>query len=53
MDRTDAILVAQIIKTMYTLAKKLEEAYEKKDFERFEALKKELLTLQRRIDILT
>lgn len=52
MNKTDAILLAQLLKSMQDLALKLETSYTARDIERFEALKKELLGLQRKIETL-
>jgi hypothetical protein len=53
MNRADAILLAQMVKAMNDLMTKLEEAYAVKDLERFEAIKKEMLSLQKKIDSIT
>lgn len=52
MQKTDVILVAQIIKTMHELVVKLEQAYRARDMEKFEILKREVLAMQRKIDAL-
>lgn len=50
MNKNDAMLLAQIVRTMNDLARKFEEAYNSKDMEKFEAIKKEMIGLQKKID---
>ena len=48
-DKENAVLIAQLLRTIEDLLEKLEKYHRKKDIEKFEATKKEILGLQGRI----
>lgn len=50
MNKADAILLAQLLTTMREAVTKLEKYAQIRDLENFEMMKKEILTLQRKID---
>ncbi len=50
MEKSEAILVAQLLYAMKEVTIKLEEAYSKKEVEKLEGLKKEIIELRRKID---
>ncbi len=52
MNKADALLIAQLLTTMREAVTKMEKYSESKDMENFEVMKKEVLTLQRKIDSL-
>lgn len=52
MNKNDAMLLAQLIRTMNDLMKKFEDAYNSKDMEKLEAIKKEMMGLQKKIDLM-
>ena len=45
MNKGDVTLIAQVLASMNHVTRKLEEAYEKRDGEQVEVMKKELLRL--------
>ncbi len=49
MKREDVLLLAQLARALEELVLKLEEYYEKKDVEKFGAVKREILMIQRKI----
>ena len=49
LKKEDIILVAQLLQTQKELAKKLDEEIEKKDFDKAEKIKNEILKIQKRI----
>ncbi|MEK6824395.1 MAG: hypothetical protein AABY02_00940, partial [Nanoarchaeota archaeon] len=49
MDRSNALLLTQLVRTLKSAVLKLEEAYNARDMTRLEEIKKEILALQRRI----
>jgi hypothetical protein len=49
MDRANAALLGQLVRTLKGAVVKLEDVYTSGDSERVEDVKKEILTLQRRI----
>lgn len=49
MDRANALLLGQLVRTLKGAVTKLEEVYNSGDSEKVEDVKKEILTLQRRI----
>ena len=48
--KEDVMLLAQLLHTIQDVLSKLETYYEKKDIPKFNSAKKELLTLQKRIN---
>lgn len=50
MEKEDVLLLAQLFHTMKELIPKLERAHKKKDAEKLNALKREMMGLQRRIN---
>lgn len=53
MQKEDVVLLAQLVHAMKDVAREMEKAYEKKDSERLEKAKAELLKLQKEVDRLT
>ena len=53
MDRSNALLLTQLVRTLKSAVLKLEEAYNARDMVRLEEIKKEILALQRRIASIT
>ena len=49
LKKEDIILVAQILNTQKELAEKLDEALKKKDTEKAERIKRDILKIQKRI----
>ena len=49
LKKEDIILAAQLLQTQKELAKKLDEEFERKDTEKVEKIKKEILKVQNRI----
>lgn len=49
MEKEDIVLLAQLIHAMRELADKLDEAFNKKDFEGVTRTKRELTRLQKRV----
>ncbi len=49
MEKEDVVLLAQVIHTMRELTDKLEEAFNKKDFEGVARTKRELARLQKKV----
>jgi len=50
MKKEDVVLLAQLIQTIKEATDKLEEYQKKKNVERFNAAKKEILELQKRVN---
>ncbi len=50
MDKNEVLLIAQLVQTLQRVVEQLGQAYESRDSERFMALKKEALDLQKKID---
>lgn len=49
INKNDLDLISQIVTSMDELSLKISEAYEKKDAEAFESIKRELLEFQKRL----
>ena len=52
MDKQEVVALAQLLDSMLIAGKKLDSSYEKKDFEELEKTKKEILDIQKKIDII-
>ena len=52
MKKEDIIILSQLVKTLEEIEPKLEESYNKKDFEEFNKLKKLMLNLQKKVSII-
>ncbi len=50
MDKREVLLLAQLLKTLETVVAQLEQAEQTASVERFEILKKEAISLQKKIE---
>lgn len=50
MDKREVLLLAQLLKTLETVVVQLEQAEQTASVERFEMLKKEAISLQKKIE---
>ena len=50
LQREDVMLLAQLLDAMKEVTTELEKYYKKKDVEKFNSVKRELLELQRKVD---
>lgn len=52
MDKQEVLLLAQLLKTLETVINELDSAGQASDVEKFEALKKEAIELQKKIEVM-